>query len=54
LDKHQQPKAKQAITIACHQEPRPVMLSEDSPTNGTGEVDKKKNSTSAQPVKALN
>jgi len=41
LNTHQQPEARQAITIACHQEPRPVMLSEDLPTNSTGEAEKK-------------
>jgi len=41
LNTHQQPKAQQAITIACHQEPRPVLQSEDLPINGTGEADKK-------------
>jgi len=41
LNTHQQPKARQAITIACHQEQRPVMLGEDLPINGTGEAEKK-------------
>jgi len=41
LNTHQQPKARQAITIACHKEPRPVMSSEDLPINSTGEAEKK-------------
>jgi len=41
LDKHQQPKARQAITIACHQEPLPVLQSKDLPINSTGEGEKK-------------
>jgi len=41
LNTHQQPKARQAITIACHQEPRPVLQSEDLLINSTGEAKKK-------------
>jgi len=41
LNTHQQPKAQQAITIAYHQEPRPVLQNEDLPINGTGEANKK-------------
>jgi len=41
LDTHQQQKARQTITIACHQESHPVMLSKDLTINGTGEADKK-------------
>jgi len=41
LNTHQQPKAQQAITIAYHQEPRPVLQNEDLPINSTGEAEKK-------------
>jgi len=41
MNTHQQPKARQAITIACHKEPRPVLLNEDMLINSTGEAEKK-------------
>jgi len=41
LNTHQQPNARQAITIACHQEPRPVLQSEDLQINSTAEAKKK-------------